>query len=104
MSTKTARVKWRERATEAEQLAAERLEQISELLTKLREAAAELAEAKAELDEDEIEFVVKDAELDFWVEQSDHYRNKLLDDWTNDARYRAEQERKAAAEKSAGRG
>ncbi|HAF08747.1 MAG TPA: hypothetical protein DCK98_01520 [Chloroflexi bacterium] len=100
MSTKTVRVKWRERAIRAEQLAAARLEQISELLTKLREAAADLAEAKEELDQDEIDFAVKATEIDFWVEECDYHRNKRLDQWTNDARYRAEQERKAAADKS----
>jgi hypothetical protein len=99
MSTKTARVKWRERAIEAERLAAAHFERISELMDKLRQAAADLAEAKEELEQDEIDFVVKDAELDSWVEQADHYRNKLLDRWTNDARYHAEQERTAAADK-----
>ena len=104
MSTKTARVKWRERAIEAEQLAAERLERISELLTKLGEAAAELEEAKEQIAQDEIDFAIKAAEIDFWVEECDYHRNKRLDAWSNDARYRAEQERKAAADKSAGGG
>jgi hypothetical protein len=100
MSTRTARVTWRKRAIAAEQLAAERLERISELLTKLREAAADLEEAKEQIAEDELDFAVKAAEIDFWVEECDYHRNKRLDKWANDARYRAEQERKSAPDKS----
>jgi hypothetical protein len=99
MSKKTAPVDWPQRAFEAEQLAAERLERISELLTKLREAAADLQEANEQIAQDEVDFAVKATEIDFWVEECDYHRNKRLDEWTNDARYRAEQERKAAADK-----
>jgi hypothetical protein len=104
MSKKTALVDWRKRAIEAEQLAAERLERVSELLTKLREASADLEEAREQIAQDELDFEVKAAEIDFWVEECDDHRNKRVDHWTNDARRRAEQERNAAADKSVGRG
>jgi hypothetical protein len=68
---KKSRDEWKERAEDAEQMSRERLVRLVELNGQLEAKALQLANAEDTVRE-------QAAEIEFWVEQSDHFRNEVV--------------------------
>jgi hypothetical protein len=68
---KKSRDEWQERAEDAEQMSRERLGRLEELNGQLKTKELQLANAEETMRE-------QAAEIEFWVEQSDHFRNEVV--------------------------
>jgi hypothetical protein len=68
---KKSRDEWKERAEDAEQMSKERLGRLVELNGQLEAKAIQLANAEDTVRE-------QAAEIEFWVQQFDHFRNEVV--------------------------